>query len=360
MNDFSNLPPKGSSICVALSGGVDSAVSAAILKEMEYEIVSATLILCKNAENNYAYTSKHSRDDVLKISNRLGIKHFFIDASDLFKEIVLSDFNNEYEKGRTPNPCVRCNALLKWDIIMKKMREIGIHYLATGHYAGISKIGQNYFISKACNETAIDQSYMLWMLDRKYLPYTILPLNSFTKQQVREKAIEYEIEVADKKGSQDLCFIYKYKYYAKSRLREESGNIRLADGTILGRHKGLSRYTVGQRSGLGLAKGKPLYIVSMDADKNEIKVSFDVNDLKCRKIKAINANWFNNDDFKEYHVLTKIRYNSKPVSSLLSRISENEFTVEFLEQPYAATKGQSVVCYIDERILCGGIINEVE
>ena len=340
-------------VLLGMSGGVDSSVAAILLKKQGYDVVGATMKLWEAPI-----------DDAKKVCEQLGIEHHVIDLREEFKKRVIDNFVCTYMCAKTPNPCIECNKYMKFDAFYKAAKEYGCEYIATGHYAKAmySKKYNQYVLAKA-NAEAKDQSYFLYGINKEILPYIIFPLSEFMdKSEIRKIAEENGLEVAQKKDSQEVCFIPNNDYV--SFLKEinsfdtnnKPGDIVLNTGEKLGTHTGLINYTVGQRKGLGIAYKEPLYVLKLDKEKNQVIVGKE-KELYNTELVANELNiLIDGIDFsEEINVMAKIRYRAKAAAATL-KIENNQAVVKFKEAQRAITPGQSVVLYVDDIVLGGGKI----
>jgi len=342
-------------VLIAMSGGVDSSVSALLLKKAGYTIRGITMCLGVTYEDRRKCCSRESINDAKRICAQLGIEHHLIDFSKELEQYVIKDFIEKYKNGMTPNPCVECNRILKFEKLIKIAKASGFDYIATGHYAKIVNQNGSLFVAKAKDKKK-DQSYFLYSIKREYLKDIIFPLSDLTKEEVRKIAKEENLHVNDKEQSQDICFIKNdYREFLKNYMEEKEGFFIDKEGNILGKHKGIHNYTIGQRHGLGLGYHKTLYVIRIISDKNLIVLG-DEKDLYSSKLVAGNLNLFIDD--KNFTCTAKIRYNHKPAHCDV-KIKNNLAYVSFKEKQRAITPGQSVVFYKDELVLGGGIIQEV-
>src|SRR4030042_4395390 len=269
-------------IAGAISGGVDSAVAAALLQKQGFEVIGITM--CFNLpdpqSNKPSCCGVQGIEDARRVAHALGIKHYIVNMQKAFLEKVLKDFCQQYFRGKTPNPCIRCNQYIKFDALLKKAFSLGARYLATGHYARIEKVTSHksqvtsYLLKKA-KGLKKDQSYFLYRLKQSQLKHIIFPLSGYTKEEVRGLAQRFHLSVAQKPASQEICFLpdQEYRSFLKSRLEDtRPGYISDTTGKILGKHQGIAFYTIGQRQGLGIARGYPLYVTRIDARTNRIVV----------------------------------------------------------------------------------------
>lgn len=339
------------SVLIGMSGGVDSSVSALILKRLGYKVIGATMNLFENENSN----SKDAKD----VCNKLSIEHITLDYKKEFKENVINYFIDSYKSAKTPNPCVMCNKKLKFGYLYKYVLDNSIDYIATGHYAKVeySDKYKRYVLKKADNLTK-DQSYFLYGIPKEVLPHILFPLSNFSsKEEIRKIAKDNNIKTASKSDSQDICFIstnYKDYLIKNSDIKETSGNV-LLNGKVIGKHTGLYKYTIGQRKGLGIAYEKPLYVVGFNASNNELIVGLE-EDLYVKSFKVKNYNLLLVDEIKApLEVNVKTRYKSKEYKALIS-MDKDLINVEFIEPQKGVTKGQFAVFYIDDIVLGGGEI----
>ncbi len=336
-------------VLLGMSGGVDSSVSAMLLQEKGYEVIGCTMIL-------YGEKGK-AVEDAKKVCDTLGIPHYTFNLEKEFNCYVIQKFISEYKQARTPNPCVECNRRMKFGIFYEKARKLGCEYIATGHYARIefSKKYNQYVLRKS-EEERKDQTYFLYNIPKEELEHIVFPLQEYRdKKKIRELARKKSLEVAEKKDSQEICFIEDndYQRFLLEHMEEspKEGNIRLKTGEILGKHKGLINYTIGQRKGIGISYSYPLYVVDLDYKKNEVIVGNE-EDLYSKKLFAKDLN-FQVEVEEEFECFAKIRYRAKEAKATVRR-AEDGVEVEFDENQRAITKGQSVVFYDEDGIVLGG------
>ena len=348
-------------VLLGMSGGVDSSVSAILLQKQGYEVIGCTMKLWNPKKNDE--TKNKEIDDAKKVCEKLGIKHFVFDYENTFKTCVVNNFICEYENARTPNPCIECNKYLKFGELLKKAKELECDFLATGHYARIVFSEKyNRYVLKKSEEEKKDQTYFLYSIPKEELKYILFPLQSYkSKQEIRDIAKEYGLNVSEKKDSQEICFINDndYQGFLNKYMNKESknGNIVLKNGDILGKHNGLINYTIGQRKGLKIAYKEPLYVIKLDKEKNEVIVGNE-KDLYSNILYAKNVNWLLFDKLeKNIKCYAKIRYRANPSKATISTEDE-KVKVIFDEPQRAITKGQSVVFYDEEGVVIGGGIIE--
>ena len=349
-------------VLLGMSGGVDSSVAAILLKNAGYEVIGVTMHLYEGGCCNLSSTL-----DAKIVCKNIGIEHVILDYKQEFKDIVIDDFIDEYGHARTPNPCIRCNKYLKFGLMYEKAKELGIDYVATGHYARCEfdeKYNQDV-LKKAVN-IAKDQSYVLYNIKRDMLDKVLFPLGNFkSKDEVRQIAKENNLRVFSKPDSEDICFIpdgnYKKFLEENSNLKPREGNIINNKGEILGKHKGLYNYTVGQRKGLGISYSEPLFVLGFNTTKNELIVGTQ-NELYKDEILVEDYNLMLMDDLRErIDVNVKTRYSSNEAEAEISKIMIDNKTyirVKFKEPQMRITPGQSAVFYIDDTVLGGGIIKK--
>jgi len=344
-------------VLLGMSGGVDSSVAAIVLKEQGYEVIGVTMQLfeggCCNLDSSL---------DAKNVCKFLGIPHFIIDFRESFQKYVINDFICQYKNQRTPNPCIECNKYLKFGAMYEKAKQLGCNFIATGHYAKIEydkTYGQN--VLKISNAGKKDQSYVLYNLPKNMLDKVLFPLGEFhDKAEIREIAAKYHLPVAQKPDSEDICFIpdgnYKNFLEKHSDIKSKEGNIVLKDGTILGKHKGLYHYTIGQRKGLGIAYKVPLFVIGFNQEKNEVIVG-EEKELYTKEFWVDDINLLTMEKIeKPLQVEIKIRYSAKTAPGTIMQY-DNKIKVTFDEPQRAITPGQSAVFYKDLVVLGGGIIS---
>ena len=346
-----------------MSGGVDSAAAALLLKNSGYDISGVTMQLWDEASflNDAPSTALDENSiQARQIADKLSFDHFSVDMSKCFNESVVLPFINEYKCGKTPNPCVECNKKLKFGRLLELTNEKGFDFLATGHYARIEKSPSGDFFLKKALDDKKDQSYFLWSLKKESLSQILLPLGEYTKPQIREIARENGFSNADRGDSQDICFIPDGDY---TSFLERYGSIDFVHGkfidihgNILGEHSGIERYTIGQRKGLGIALGKPMFVCEKNVSDNTVTLGDDMQ-LYKKELTATNINLLINDTLeREARVEAKIRYRHKAASATVIRTDSNTLTVIFDEPQRAITRGQSLVLYDGDTVIGGGII----
>jgi tRNA-uridine 2-sulfurtransferase len=362
---ISNLTDK--TVLVAMSGGVDSSVAAYLLKKQGCKLIGITIKTWGYddiPEKDSGCCSLETIYSARNVANQLGFSHYTMDFTGKFNDIVISDFIEEYLKGRTPNPCVLCNKAIKWGALLDKAIELGADYIATGHYAKLN-YNNRYYISTAEDKTK-DQSYALWRVSQFALSKTIFPLGEYTKTKIREIARELGLKPADTPDSQEICFVPNddYRQLLKIRLPEleneiSGGDIVYHDKKI-GTHSGYINYTIGQRRGLNIALGKPVYVSKIDSGNNIVYVD-DEENLYNKEFTITNINLQKVDAIKSpMEVKVKIRYKDTGTDALIEQTGEDCMTVIFREPKKSITPGQSAVFYEGEDVIGGGIIELVK
>lgn len=342
-------------VIVGLSGGVDSSVAAYVLMKQGYEVIGVTMHVWGDISENVAVK------DAKKVADHLGILHHVIDFTEEFKEKVVDYFIGEYMAGRTPNPCNMCNRFVKWEALLDGAKDFGAKYVATGHYARIKQLDNGRLVVMNSLTAVKDQTYALNQLTQEQLAHTIMPIGQYTKDEIRQIAKDAGIPVADKPDSQDICFIPDGNYkaflekYADRKLPSE-GNFVNEAGEILGKHKGITNYTVGQRKGLGIALGKPVFVSAIRTETNEVVIS-DTGDVFARELYCNHLNFMAVEDLTEpTEVIAKIRYAHKGSHCTIEKVDEDIVKCTFHEDVRAITPGQSVVFYQNDYVFGGGII----
>lgn len=354
---------------VAMSGGVDSSVAAAILKQQGFEVIGVTMNLfsltkdrCKS-ENLRSCCGWMAIEDATRVSMILGIPHYVADLREEFQKKVINDFCEEYAHGRTPNPCIRCNQFIKFENLMARAKKLEVDYLATGHHARIlyDPEAGRYLLKKGKDKKK-DQSYFLYPLTQKQLARTLMPIGHYTKEMVRKKAQQFGLPVAQRPESQEICFVpdQDYAEFLRERVPEAfcPGPIVDLENRVLGQHKGIAYYTIGQRRGMGIAAPYPLYVLEIRPDENTVVVG--PNDkLYKRKLKASQVHFISlRKPGKALSVKAKIRYKHQEVKAIITPLSSGRAEVEFDKPQRAITPGQSVVFYDGDVVVGGGVIDK--
>ena len=351
-------------VLVAMSGGVDSSVAAAVLMD-DYEVTGATMKLFTNEDiqldRQKTCCSLDDVEDARYVSHKLGFEHYVYNFGDRFKECVIDRFNNAYINGETPNPCIDCNRFIKFNALLKRAELLGMDYIATGHYVRreFDEDSQRYILKKGLDETK-DQSYVLYGMTQEQLAKTLFPIGNLTKNQTRAIALEKDLINAEKPDSQDICFVPDGDYagfierYTQKTFPK--GNFIDKDGNILGEHNGIIRYTIGQRKGLGIALGVPAYVVAKNIADNTVTLGSN-DDLFTDTVYGKEVNWVSIECPKEpLKVKARVRYNQKEQPATLYPLENNCVKLIFDSPQRAVTSGQAVVFYDGDILLGGGTI----
>ena len=351
-------------VVVGMSGGVDSSVTAYILKEQGYDVIGMTM---KVFPGNVNDGSKEKIDDIMKnakeVCDFLEIPFVEVDLIDEFNKKVAAPFMKDYMEGRTPNPCVYCNKYIKFDAFLNKALELGADYIATGHYANIIEKDGRTLIYRAEDDKK-DQTYMLYNLKQHQLEHILMPCGNYNKTQIREVAKKIGLKIYNKKDSEEICFIPDDDHgrYIREHCKKkiQQGNFVDESGKVLGRHKGIINYTIGQRKGLGISLGKPAYVIDIIPEKNQVVIG-EEDKIFNNILIAKDVNFIPIDELKEkIKVEAKIRYSSRGALASIEPLDDNRVKVTFDEKQRAMTKGQSVVFYMENLLVGGGIIESVE
>lgn len=356
---------KNKKIMVAMSGGVDSSVTAALLLERGHAVEGVTMCFelpASLSEDRPSCCGLKSIEDARRVCQALGIQHHVLNYGDALESLVIDDFVGEYAKGRTPNPCARCNRYLKFERLFKDAMTLGGTHLATGHYVQniYNPATASYEMRKAKDQRK-DQSYFLYATPRERLPQLLFPLGGYGKDEVRAQARRLNLPVAEKKDSQDICFIPDGKYQDFLVTRRSSlvrpGNFIDHEGKVVGRHQGVAHYTIGQREGLGIALGRPVYVNRIDPVTNTVHVGPE-DRLLSAGLEASGLNLLTGNISKEtIEASIKIRYNYNTIRAQVTFMEDQRICVRFAEPQKAVTPGQSVVIYDDDLVLGGAVID---
>ena len=353
-------------VVVGMSGGVDSSVAAWLLKEQGYDVIGVTMQIWQDEDTEIQEAEGgccglSAVEDARRVASDLGIPYYVMNFKDEFRRNVIDYFVEEYREGKTPNPCIACNRYVKWESLLHRSLSIGADYIATGHYARIERLPNGRFAVRKSVTEAKDQTYALYNLTQEQLSRTLMPVGAYTKEEIREIAKRQGLRTAQKPDSQEICFIPDHDYgsfieeYTDSRM--EPGNFVDREGRILGRHKGICHYTIGQRKGLNLAMGRPVFVVEIRPETNEVVIGdagqVFTDRLQCRKL-----NWMAIEGLggEEREVTAKIRYSHRGALCRIRQVGEDLVECRFEEPVRAVTPGQAVVFYEKDYVLGGGTI----
>lgn len=355
-------------VVVGMSGGVDSSVAALLLKEQGYDVIGVTMQIWQREDactvsNEGGCCGLSAVEDARAVAYKLDIPHYVMNFRDEFKKQVIDYFTSEYLKGRTPNPCNACNRYVKWEALLKRSMEIGADYIATGHYARIDTLPNGRLAIRNSVTAAKDQTYALYALTQEQLSKTLLPIGEYEKSQIRRIAEEQGLAVAHKKDSQDICFIPDGDYgaFLEREIPDNipgAGNFVTKDGVILGRHKGITHYTIGQRKGLGISAGHPVFVSEIRPDTNEVVIG-ENEDIFKTDLMCDHLNFMGIEDIhygQSVRCTAKVRYAHKGTACMVERTGADTLKVVFDEPVRAITPGQAVVFYDGEYVLGGGLI----
>jgi tRNA-specific 2-thiouridylase len=359
-------------VVVAMSGGVDSSVAAALLKEEGYQVIGATMQIWPSnelADEADKFGGCCGLDAVLeakRVAHILAIPHYVMNFRNLFAQKVIANFCREYSLGRTPNPCIRCNEHIKFDALLSRAKGLDADFVATGHYARIERDGVSgrYLLRKGIDRGK-DQSYVLYMMSQNQLRHALMPLGGFTKERVRQIARELGLPVADKAESQEICFIPDGDYtgFLKECVPQgaKPGPILDREGNTLGEHRGILFYTIGQRKGLGISAGEPLYVVAIDRGRNSIIVG-SKREVYADELIAADLNWIAMESLKQpIELKAKIRYRHREADAVITSLSRGDGAhVKFKQPQMAITPGQAIVFYHKDTVVGGGTIAQAK
>lgn len=357
-------------VVIGMSGGVDSSVAAYLLKKQGYDVVGATMQIWQDEdvdtkEDNGGCCGLSAVDDARRVANDLDIPYYVMNFKKEFKEKVMDYFVDEYIQGRTPNPCIACNRYVKWESLLNRSLEIGADYIATGHYAQIEKLQNGRYALKKSATSAKDQTYALYNLTQYQLAHTLMPVGQYTKDEIRQIAEEISLKVANKPDSQEICFIPDNNYAKfieeNTEVNLPEGNFVDLDGNVIGRHKGITHYTIGQRKGLNLSMGHPVFVTEIRTETNEVVIG-NADDVFANKLIANNINYMSIEDLEgKMQVTAKIRYSHQGDLCTIEKIEDGCVLCTFEEPQRAITPGQAVVFYDGEYVVGGGtIVKSVE
>lgn len=352
-------------VVVGMSGGVDSSVAAYLLKEQGYEVIGVTMQIWQDEashiqEENGGCCGLSAVEDARRVAERLGIRYYVMNFRQEFQENVIDYFVDEYQHGRTPNPCIACNRYVKWESLLQRSLEIGADFIATGHYARIDKLPNGRFALKKSVTAAKDQTYALYNLTQDQLSHTLMPVGEYEKDHVRKIAEEVGLPVAHKPDSQEICFVPDNDYASfierETGKQIENGNFVDIYGNVLGKHKGITHYTIGQRKGLGIALGHPIFVTEIRPETNEVVLG-ENEDLFTTTVRANRLNFMSVPSIEgEMRAMAKIRYNHRGDDCTIRMVDEDVIEVQFDKPQRAATPGQALVIYDGDYVLGGGTI----
>lgn len=355
----------GKKVVVGMSGGVDSSVAAYLLKQQGYDVVGVTMQIWQDEsheeiENKGGCCGLSAVDDARRVAAMLDIPYYVMNFKSEFKRDVIDYFVREYLAGRTPNPCIACNRYVKWESLLTRSIQIGADYIATGHYARICELPNGRYAIRNSVTAKKDQTYALYNLTQEQLKRTLMPIGDYTKEEVRKIAEDIGLMVAGKPDSMEICFVPDNDY--ASFIEKETGVTSVpgdfvdVDGNVIGKHRGVIHYTVGQRKGLGIALGKPAFVVAIRPEQNQVVIGED-RDVYTERLYANNLNFMAVDDISEpVHVKAKIRYSHEGAYCTVRKIDSDTIECMFDQPVRAVTPGQAVVLYDGEYVLGGGTI----
>lgn len=352
-------------VAVGMSGGVDSSVAAYLLKEQGYDVIGVTMQIWQDEDplemaENGGCCGLSAVDDARRVADMLGIPYYVLNFKREFKEHVIDYFMDEYMHARTPNPCIACNRYVKWEALLNRAMELGCDYIATGHYARICKLDNGRYALKKSATVRKDQTYALYNLTQQQLSKTLMPVGEYDKDEIRKIAEQIGLLVADKPDSQEICFIPDNDY--ASYIERETGrnfpqgNFVDLNGNILGKHKGIIHYTIGQRKGLGLSLGAPVFVVDIRPDTNEVVIGTNEDTFSDRLL-ADKINFMSIPELAgERNVTAKIRYSHQGAPCKIKMAGDDMIDCQFEEPVRAVTPGQAVVFYDDDIVVGGAVI----
>lgn len=353
-------------VVVGMSGGVDSSVAAWLLKEQGYDVIGVTMQIWQDEDTEVQEAEGgccglSAVDDARRVAMDLGIPYYVMNFKEEFRKNVMDYFVGEYVEGRTPNPCIACNRHVKWESLLRRSMAIGADYIATGHYAQIDRLPGGRYSLKTSVTASKDQTYALYNLTQEQLSHTLMPVGSYHKEEIRDMAKRLGLPVAHKPDSQEICFITDHDY--ASFIEEYTGrelppgNFVDLDGNVLGRHRGITHYTVGQRKGLNLSMGRPVFVVEIRPETNEVVIG-DNKDVFTNVLRCDKLNWMAVDGLhgKPMEVTAKIRYSHKGSPCTIREVGDDMVECRFHEPVRAVTPGQAVVFYDGDYVAGGGTI----
>lgn len=352
-------------VVVGMSGGVDSSVAAYLLKEQGYDVIGVTMQIWQDenpeeTEDKGGCCGLSAVEDARRVARQLEIPYYVMNFKKEFRHQVMDYFSQAYLQGRTPNPCIACNRYVKWESLLRRSMEIGADYIATGHYARIDRTPEGRYAIRNSVTARKDQTYALYNLTQDQLAHTLMPVGEYEKDEIRRIADRIGLSIAHKPDSQEICFIPDHDYgrfiEADTGKKSSPGNFVTSDGRILGQHRGIIHYTVGQRKGLNLPMGRPVFVTEIRPETNEVVIG-EAEDVFTDRLICSSLNFMGWEDLQEpRHVKAKIRYSHAGARAVIERIDEDHILCVFDEPVRAVTPGQAAVFYDGDIIACGGEI----